>query len=234
MVLIVGFLSCNGRKNIFEEGFCKFIKKKGENINSKNQNNIKQTERMSKKTEVQINYAPSDVISALSFAPQSSQFLATSSWDGSVRLYDVVANNMRQKYLHNSPVLDVCFQVSFCKYFFFPVCLFLLKLSGLGSCDIWFDWRTTEALRSQQQRWNHHRFSRQQHQVCRVFDQNQRSCHGKLGQGKDPADKIKSCSLILMILLRLSSFGILARRTVSEHTSRTMRKFTRWALLMKN
>lgn len=68
---------------------------------------------MSKKTEVQVNYAPSDVISALSFAPQSSQFLAVSSWDGSVRLYDVVSNNMRQKYLHNSPVLDVCFQVKF-------------------------------------------------------------------------------------------------------------------------
>lgn len=68
---------------------------------------------MSKKTEVQINYAPADVISALRFAPSNSQFLAVASWDGTVRLYDVMANNMRQKYLHSSPVLDVCFQVIF-------------------------------------------------------------------------------------------------------------------------
>lgn len=70
---------------------------------------------MAKKTEVQINYPPSDVISALRFAPSNGQFLAVASWDGSVRLYDVLANNMRQKYLHNSPVLDVCFQVRILK-----------------------------------------------------------------------------------------------------------------------
>lgn len=66
---------------------------------------------MSKKTEIQISYSPTEVISALRFAPSNSQFLAVSSWDGTVRLYDVIANNMRQKFLHNSPVLDVCFQV---------------------------------------------------------------------------------------------------------------------------
>ena len=68
---------------------------------------------MNKKTENQISHAPSDVISSLSFSPNNNQFLAVSSWDGTVRLYDVLSNNMRQKYLHNSPVLDVCFQVRF-------------------------------------------------------------------------------------------------------------------------
>lgn len=67
---------------------------------------------MAKKTEVQINFAPSDALSALRFAPgPSAQYLLASSWDGSVRLYDVLANSMRQKYLHTCPVLDVCFQV---------------------------------------------------------------------------------------------------------------------------
>lgn len=68
---------------------------------------------MAKKSEVQINYAPSDVISCVCFSPSSSQFLAASSWDGTVRLYDTSANAMRQKYHHNTPVLDVCFQVSY-------------------------------------------------------------------------------------------------------------------------
>lgn len=66
---------------------------------------------MAKKTEIQVSYPPSDVISSLSFAPESSQFLLASSWDGMVRLYDVQSNALRQKYSHNCPVLDVCFQV---------------------------------------------------------------------------------------------------------------------------
>jgi cell cycle arrest protein BUB3 len=32
--------------------------------------------------------------------------------DSTVRLYDVLTNNMRLKYTHDRPVLDVCFQVS--------------------------------------------------------------------------------------------------------------------------
>lgn len=66
---------------------------------------------MAKKTEIQVAYPPSDVISSLSFTPESSQFLISSSWDGIIRLYDTQANTLRQKYVHNSPVLDVCFQV---------------------------------------------------------------------------------------------------------------------------
>lgn len=67
---------------------------------------------MSKKTEIQLNSPPTDVISALRFAPESSQFLIVSSWDGILRLYDAQSNHLRQKFSHNCPVLDVCFQVS--------------------------------------------------------------------------------------------------------------------------
>ncbi|XP_055381365.1 mitotic checkpoint protein BUB3 [Condylostylus longicornis] len=65
---------------------------------------------MARKTEMQLNNPPSDVISAVKFAPGTNQFLIASSWDCTVRLYDVVNNIMRQKYMHDAPVLDVAFQ----------------------------------------------------------------------------------------------------------------------------
>ena len=61
--------------------------------------------------EFKLNNPPGDGISAVKFGPTSSQFLLVSSWDESVRLYDVVANSMRLKYNHSAPVLDCCFQV---------------------------------------------------------------------------------------------------------------------------
>lgn len=74
-----------------------------------------------RKTEIQVQNSPTDVISAVKFAPNSSQFLAASSWDCCVRLYDVTNNVMRQKYSHDLPVLDVAFQVMN-KYF---ICIHL-------------------------------------------------------------------------------------------------------------
>lgn len=65
---------------------------------------------MDRKSEVQIQNAPSDAISSVKFAPNTSQFLIASSWDCTVRLYDVVHNTIRQKYMHDAPVLDVAFQ----------------------------------------------------------------------------------------------------------------------------
>ncbi|XP_074641044.1 mitotic checkpoint protein BUB3-like [Tubulanus polymorphus] len=61
--------------------------------------------------EFKLKQPPSDGISAAKFSPsaQSTQFLLASSWDGSVRLYDVLNNSMRLKYTHNAPVLDCCF-----------------------------------------------------------------------------------------------------------------------------
>ncbi|XP_013397809.1 mitotic checkpoint protein BUB3 [Lingula anatina] len=60
--------------------------------------------------EFKLNNQPTDGISAVKFAPNSSQFLLVSSWDCGVRLYDVIANNLRMKFFHSSPVLDCCFQ----------------------------------------------------------------------------------------------------------------------------
>jgi len=70
-------------------------------------------------SETKLNSAPEDGISAVKFAPNSSQFLLVSSWDCTVRLYDVIDNFMRMKYVHSTPVLDCCFQVFgdlYCKY----------------------------------------------------------------------------------------------------------------------
>lgn len=61
--------------------------------------------------EFKLNQAPEDGISAVKFSPNTSQFLLVSSWDSSVRLYDVPANAMRLKYQHIGPVLDCAFYV---------------------------------------------------------------------------------------------------------------------------
>lgn len=62
-------------------------------------------------TEYKLNNCPGDGISAVKFGPTSPQFLVVSSWDSTVRLYDVMSNTMRLKYNHQQPVLDCCFQV---------------------------------------------------------------------------------------------------------------------------
>lgn len=65
------------------------------------------------RTEFKLKCLPDDAISSVKFAPKSNQFLLVSSWDCSVRLYDVSANVERHKYTHELPVLDVCFRVSY-------------------------------------------------------------------------------------------------------------------------
>lgn len=65
-------------------------------------------------SEYKLNQAPDDGISAVKFGPNTSQFLLVSSWDETVRLYDIQANSMRTKYKHNGAVLDCCFVVSEC------------------------------------------------------------------------------------------------------------------------
>lgn len=62
-------------------------------------------------SEIKLANGPEDGVSAVKFAPNSSQFLLVSSWDTTVRLYDVNDNTMRLKYSHSAPVLDCCFQV---------------------------------------------------------------------------------------------------------------------------
>ncbi|KAI4459662.1 mrna export factor and bub3 [Holotrichia oblita] len=60
-------------------------------------------------TEYKIKSPPEDAISSVKFGPNTNQFLLVSSWDSSVRLYDVTTNNLRHKYSHEAPVLDCCF-----------------------------------------------------------------------------------------------------------------------------
>ncbi|CAK8688915.1 mitotic checkpoint protein BUB3-like [Clavelina lepadiformis] len=64
---------------------------------------------MSTANEFKLNNCPTDGISAVKFSPNTSQFLFASSWDFSVRLYDVSKNTLRYQYDHKSPVLDCCF-----------------------------------------------------------------------------------------------------------------------------
>lgn len=65
------------------------------------------------RSEFKLKNPPMDAISSVKFGPLSSQFLLASSWDNSVRLYDIQNNNLRMMYSHSRPVLDCCFQVSF-------------------------------------------------------------------------------------------------------------------------
>lgn len=64
---------------------------------------------MKSQAEYKLNSAPDDAISSVKFGPNTNQFLLVSSWDTSVRLYDVQANSLRHKYRHEFPVLDCCF-----------------------------------------------------------------------------------------------------------------------------
>lgn len=68
-----------------------------------------------KKEETQLQDVPTDVISSMQFAPSSNQYLAISSWDGTVRLFDIQnPSKCRQKFGFESPVLDIAFKVSRC------------------------------------------------------------------------------------------------------------------------
>jgi len=65
---------------------------------------------MADSSEYKLKSSPEDGISAVKFCPTSAPFLLVSSWDSSVRLYDVLSNSQRVKYHHERAVLDVCFQ----------------------------------------------------------------------------------------------------------------------------
>lgn len=67
---------------------------------------------MTGSNEFKLNQTPDDGISSVKFSPNTSQFLLVSSWDTTVRLYDVPANTMRLKYQHSGAVLDCAFYVS--------------------------------------------------------------------------------------------------------------------------
>uniref|UniRef100_A0A8C7BKX4 BUB3 mitotic checkpoint protein n=1 Tax=Neovison vison TaxID=452646 RepID=A0A8C7BKX4_NEOVI len=98
---------------------------------------------MTGSNEFKLNQPPKDGISSVKFSPNTSQFLLVSSWDTSVRLYDVPANSMRLKYQHTGAVLDCAFYdptVSLGdspKNFFYPQKAQVLFRSSLSSfCKI--------------------------------------------------------------------------------------------------
>lgn len=82
--------------------------------------------QMTGSNEFKLNQPPEDGISSVKFSPNTSQFLLVSSWDTSVRLYDVPANSMRLKYQHTGAVLDCAFYVG---GFGFCSCPFTTELS---------------------------------------------------------------------------------------------------------
>lgn len=82
--------------------------------------------QMTGSNEYKLNQGPEDSISAVKFSPSTAQFLLVSSWDCSVRLYDVVSNTMRMKYQHTAPVLDCAFYVG---HRFLYLFRFLIALS---------------------------------------------------------------------------------------------------------
>lgn len=61
--------------------------------------------------EFKLSNPPEDLISAVKFGPKSNQYMAASSWDGTLRFYDVAANQLRQKFLKEAPILDCAFMV---------------------------------------------------------------------------------------------------------------------------
>ncbi|ORY89971.1 WD40-repeat-containing domain protein [Syncephalastrum racemosum] len=60
-------------------------------------------------THYELNDAPSDGISSVKFSPFTENHLLASSWDSTVRLYDVEENALKKKFDHKAAVLDVCF-----------------------------------------------------------------------------------------------------------------------------
>lgn len=83
---------------------------------------------MTGSNEFKLNQPPEDGISSVKFSPNTSQFLLVSSWDTSVRLYDVPANSMRLKYQHTGAVLDCAFYVGVLR---FRSCILLSFLVSL-------------------------------------------------------------------------------------------------------
>uniref|UniRef100_A0A6G1S9I3 Mitotic checkpoint protein BUB3 n=1 Tax=Aceria tosichella TaxID=561515 RepID=A0A6G1S9I3_9ACAR len=60
--------------------------------------------------EFRLDNAPTDCIQSVKFGQVDNQHLLAASWDCTVRLYDVRANELRTQYTHDAPVLDATFQ----------------------------------------------------------------------------------------------------------------------------
>ncbi|KAL5512636.1 hypothetical protein ACEPAG_3289 [Sanghuangporus baumii] len=61
------------------------------------------------KEQYTLNSPPFDSISSVKFSPTNPTHLLASSWDTTVRFYDVTVNEQRCKFDHRAAVLDCCF-----------------------------------------------------------------------------------------------------------------------------
>lgn len=139
---------------------------------------------MDRKMEVPLAQPPTDIISSVKFAPNSNQYLLVSSWDGTVRMYDTSADSLRQKYLHDAPVLDCAFQVHFS--LFLPMTLQRLNLHpyfsiGCRSRCQWWSWQYVESLRFKYTFWENCRHAQWCNQMCSNGNKSQRNPHRQLG-----------------------------------------------------
>lgn len=62
------------------------------------------------KTEYQLKSPPDDGISAVEFCPSANNLLLVSSWDRTIRLYDISRNEQRAAVSSSMPVLDCAWQ----------------------------------------------------------------------------------------------------------------------------
>jgi len=62
------------------------------------------------RTEFKLKTPPEDGITNVTFSPDSPQFLLVSSWDKTVRLYDISSNIQCLSYTHAMPVLDCAYK----------------------------------------------------------------------------------------------------------------------------
>jgi len=66
--------------------------------------------------DTELSNPPTDGISTVRFSHSFPGLLLASSWDTTVRLYDVHSNQIRCSYAHKAPVLDCCFSSSMVSY----------------------------------------------------------------------------------------------------------------------
>lgn len=64
--------------------------------------------------EYKLDDPPSDCIQSVKFGENSNRLLLSTSWDCTVKLYDVITNQLKTQYLHDAPVLDAAFQGEEC------------------------------------------------------------------------------------------------------------------------
>jgi cell cycle arrest protein BUB3 len=63
-------------------------------------------------SEYQLENPPTDGISSIKLPSNSSKYVLASSWDRSVRLYDIESRQLLNSYNHDAPVLDCTFSDS--------------------------------------------------------------------------------------------------------------------------